>query len=67
VLDFLMGSDWDVWQRVADPFGTAVLNTTLILMPLVVFISAGTYWLAERTFLVRRKTYIVRAEAIESA
>jgi len=67
VLDFLMGRDWDVWLRVADPFGTALLNTTLILMPLVVLISAGTYWLIERPFLVRRKTYMVRAEAIESA
>ncbi|MDA1372216.1 MAG: acyltransferase [Proteobacteria bacterium] len=67
VLDFLMSRDWDVFIRIADPFGTAMLNTTLILMPLVVLVSTGTYWLIERPFLVRRKTYMRQSEAIEPA
>jgi hypothetical protein len=65
VLNFLMTRDWDVFLQISDPFGTAVINTTLILAPIVVLISAGTYWLIERPFLVHRKKYMVKLESIE--
>ena len=59
VLDFLLQRDWDVILRVPDPLVSAVLNITLLLLPLVLLISTFTYWLVERPFLVRRKTYMV--------
>lgn len=63
VLDYLMGRDWAVWLHIADPFGTALLNTTFIIMPLVVLISTATYWIVERPFLARRRTYMAQAHA----
>ena len=67
VLDFMMTRDWDVFLQISDPFGTAVINTTFILDPIVILISACTYRLIERPFLVRRKTYMVKTESIEPA
>ena len=63
VLDYLVGRDWAVWLHIADPFGTALLNTTFIIMPLVVLISTATYWIIERPFLARRLTYMAQAHA----
>ncbi len=58
VLDLFMRRDWDTLLPVANPLGTAVLNTALLVMPVVVAVSAVTYYCIERPFLVRRRQYM---------
>lgn len=67
VLDFFMRRDMEVIIELQDPMGTAILNTFLFIMPVVILVSALTYRLIERPFLVRRKSYMESAEAIEPA
>lgn len=61
VLDFFMSRDLDTLLQTSSPLGTAVLNTIVLVMPLVLLISAITYRLIERPFLKRRTTYVNRS------
>lgn len=61
VLDFFMQRDLDTLLQLSNPLGTAVLNTLLLIAPLVVLISAISYRCIERPFLLRRKTYVNRS------
>lgn len=58
VLDFFMQRNLDTLLVLENPLGTAVLNVAVIIMPLVIAISAITYYCIERPFLVRRSTYV---------
>lgn len=58
VLDFAMRINLDTLISVENAMGTAVINIFLFVMPLVLVISAATYYCIERPFLVHRTTYI---------
>jgi peptidoglycan/LPS O-acetylase OafA/YrhL len=58
VLDFFMQRNLDTLLQLDSPLGTAVLNVCVIIMPLVIGISAVTYFCIERPFLIRRTTYL---------
>ena len=61
VLDFFMQRDMDTFIGLDDEFGTAVANVFFIIMPVVVAVSAATYYVVERPFLVRRTIYVKQA------
>ncbi|NKB33549.1 MAG: acyltransferase family protein [Pseudomonadales bacterium] len=63
VLDFFMQRDLDTLITLENALGTAVINVFVIMMPLVVAISAVTYYCIERPFLVRRTTYVKQEAA----
>lgn len=58
VLNFFMERDLDTLLQVQDPIGMAVLNVAVLVMPVVVLVSAATYFCIERPFLVRRRAYM---------
>ena len=58
VLNFFMERDLDTLLAVADPVGTAILNIAALVMPVVVLVSALTYYSIERPFLARRSAYM---------
>lgn len=57
ILDFFMQRNWDTLITVENALGTAVINVLVIIMPIVIAVSALTYYGIERPFLLRRKTY----------
>ena len=58
VLDFFMRNDFDRIVTTESALGTAVINISLFIMPLVIGLSSITYYFVERPFLERRKGYI---------
>ena len=58
VLDFFLRHDWDSLWRLGDPVATAVLNTFVLMLPLVLLLAVITYFLVERPFLLRRRSYM---------
>lgn len=58
VLSYFMERNLDTLLRVNDAMGTAILNIFVVVMPVVVLVSALTYYCIERPFLVRRSTYM---------
>jgi peptidoglycan/LPS O-acetylase OafA/YrhL len=58
VLDYFLRHDWDSLLLIADPIGTAVLNTLLFMLPLVLSLATATYFCVERPFLLRRQKYM---------
>lgn len=58
VLDYFLRHDLESIVRLDDPLGTAVLNTALIMLPLVLLLAAITYFCVERPFLSRRQKYM---------
>lgn len=57
ILDFFMDNNWDTLLTLSDPVAMAVLNTFLLIMPVVIAVSGISYFLIERPFLVRRRSY----------
>ena len=60
VLDYFMRNNLDTTLQVDNPLATAVLNTAVIIMPLVIASAMLTYRTIERPFLLRRRTYVKR-------
>ncbi len=58
VLDYFLRNDWDSLLSLAGPIPTAVLNTFLLMLPLVLALASTTYFCVERPFLLRRRTYV---------
>jgi len=58
LLDFFMQRNLDTLISLDDALGAAVINVFLVVMPLVIAISAVTYYCIERPFLRRRATYV---------
>ncbi|MDD9888924.1 MAG: acyltransferase [Gammaproteobacteria bacterium] len=63
VLDFFMQRNLDTLINLDNPLGTAVIKVFVIVMPLVIAISAATYYCIERPFLRRRATYVQQEAA----
>jgi len=63
VLDFFMQRNWDTLISLENALGTAVINVALVVMPIVILVSAITYYCIERPFLVRRSSYMTRDAA----
>ena len=53
-----MQRNLDTLISLDDALGAAVINVFLVVMPLVIAISAVTYYCIERPFLRRRATYV---------
>ena len=64
VLDYFLRHDWDSFLRLDNPLGTAVLNTLVLILPLVLLLAATTYFCVERPFLLRRRSYMRAAESV---
>lgn len=63
VLDYFLRRDWDSLLRLSDPLATAVLNTLVLMLPLVLLLAGLTYFCVERPFLQRRRKYMEAAES----
>ncbi len=64
VLDYFLRHDWESLLRVGSPLATAVLNTLLLMLPLVLLLAATTYFCVERSFLQRRRKYMKVIESV---
>ncbi|PCI75122.1 MAG: hypothetical protein COB20_13540 [SAR86 cluster bacterium] len=64
VLDYFLRNDWDSLLRLSDPLATAVLNTLVLMLPVVLLLAATTYYCVERPFLLRRRKYMQAAEPV---
>jgi peptidoglycan/LPS O-acetylase OafA/YrhL len=62
VLDFFLRHDWESLLDMADPLGTAALNTLVLILPLVLLLATTTYYCVERPFLLRRRRYMKAPE-----
>ncbi len=58
VLDFFMRRDLDTLLSLGTPIGTALLNTGLLILPVVIAVSAVTFRGIEKPFLRRRRAYM---------
>lgn len=65
VLDFFMRQGWDTLIPGTDPVVTALLNTLILITPVVILLSALTYRGIERPFLGLRKKYTSKQSSIE--
>jgi len=65
VLDYFLRHDWESLLSLSDPLGTAVLNTLLLMLPLVLLLGSITYFFVERPFLQRRSKYMQAVEPAE--
>ncbi len=57
VLDYFLRKDWASLLGLAGPVATAVLNTLLLMLPLVLALASATWFCVERPFLLRRRSY----------
>jgi len=64
VLDFFLSKDWESLWLLEEPISTAVLNTIIFILPLVLLLAATTYFFVERPFLLRRGSYVWAAEPV---
>jgi len=64
VLDFFLRKDWGSLWPLDEPIATAVLNTFVFILPLVLLLAATTYFFVERPFLLRRRSYMSAVEPI---
>jgi len=64
VLDFFLSKDWESLWLLEEPISTAVLNTIIFILPLVLLLAATTYFFVERPFLLRRGNYMWAAEPV---
>ena len=64
VLDFFLSKDWGSLWLLEEPMSTAVLNTIIFILPLVLLLAATTYFFVERPFLLRRGSYVWAAEPV---
>ena len=64
VLDFFLSKDWESLWLLEEPISTAVLNTIIFILPLVLLLAATTYFFVERPFLLRRGSYVWPAEPV---
>lgn len=64
VLDYFLRHDWDSLWSLDDPIATAVLNTFVLMLPLVLLLATATYRCVERPFLLRRRRYMNTSEPV---
>lgn len=64
VLDFFLRKDWESIWLLEGPIATAVLNTFVFMLPLALLLAATTYFFVERTFLLRRRSYMRMVEPV---
>ena len=62
VLDYFLRHDWDSLLRLSDPVASAILNTFVLMLPLVLLLATVTYFCVERPFLLRRRKYMQPAQ-----
>lgn len=62
VVDYFLRHDWESLLRLDNPLGTAVLNTLVLILPLVLLLATLTYLCVERPFLLRRRKYMQAVE-----
>ena len=58
VLDYFLRHDWESLLRVGSPMATAVLNTVVLMLPIVLVLATISYYCVERPFLLRRRKYM---------
>lgn len=64
VLDYFLRHDWESLLRLGGPLTTAVLNTLILMLPLVLLLATATYYCVERPFLLRRRRYVKAAAPV---
>ncbi|MEQ8407480.1 MAG: acyltransferase [Gammaproteobacteria bacterium] len=67
VLSYFMGQGWDTLVVVGTPITTALLNTLIFILPVVLIASALTFRGIERPFLRRRRAYVAGSTKANSA
>ena len=66
VLDYFLRHDWDSLLHLSNPVASAILNTFVLMLPLVLLLATITYFCVERPFLLRRRRYIEPAQPSSS-
>ena len=67
VLNFFMQQGWDTLVVLGSPIATALLNTLLFILPVVLLLSALTFRGIEKPFLRRRQAYVAGSTKANSA